>query len=244
MSVLPSTLRLLCLDLDDTILDDSWSLQEAWDLVARLVVAADPKLDVALVRQQIKRTTRWYWSDPERERARRVDLPRARHEIVTFVLEALDRPNPVIAAEAARCYTEHRTSSLRLLEGALDALARLRQQVPRLVLITNGASAPQRAKIERFELSSYFDHIQVEEEFGVGKPDPRVFESVLSRFAVDAEASCMVGDNYRCDVLGSLEVGMQAVWIERSGVQPPPSLAPRSFARLRSIVELVALLTA
>ena len=42
-----------------------------------------------------------------------------------------------------------------------------------LAMITNGASATQRAKIERFHLAPYFDHILIEGELGFGKPEPR-----------------------------------------------------------------------
>src|SRR5690606_13586274 len=42
----------------------------------------------------------------------------------------------------------------------------------RLGLITNGPSDIQRRKIERFELSNYFEILVVSEEVGVEKPDP------------------------------------------------------------------------
>ncbi len=68
------------------------------------------------------------------------------------------------------------------------ALAAVRAQVPSLGLVTNGAAAAQRAKIERFELARFFDVIVVEGEAGFGKPDPRVFERALARCAFPPSA--------------------------------------------------------
>ena len=48
----------------------------------------------------------------------------------------------------------------------------------------------------------------------------------------------MVGDNFRCDVLGSLAVGMHAAWIDVEGVGAPPREPPRPHATVRSLVEL------
>ena len=91
-----------------------------------------------------------------------------------------------------------------------------------MALVTNGAAAPQRAKIERFALAAFFDHIQVEGEFGAGKPDRRVYEHVLERLGAAPHESMMVGDNFVCDVIGPLALGMQAAWVDVSGMGRSP----------------------
>ena len=50
-----------------------------------------------------------------------------------------------------------------------------------LALVTNGAAETQRAKIERFELAHRFHHIQIEGEFGQGKPELAVYRHALER---------------------------------------------------------------
>ena len=54
----------------------------------------------------------------------------------------------------------------------------------------------------------------------------------------------MVGDNFRCDVLGSLAVGMHAAWIDVDGRGEPPSAAPRAHATVGSLRELAGRLGA
>jgi len=229
----------LCLDLDDTILDDSWSVGEAWDVVSALVSERLRDVAAGAVRAQLAVVTRWYWDDDARHRRGRLDLVQARREIVGRLLEALGRPDPGLADEAARLYTDLRERTQRPLDGALEALAGLRAALPRLALVTNGAAAPQRAKLERFDLARFFDHVQVEGEFGAGKPDAAVWVHVLERLGSAPGRTLMVGDNYECDVVGPLEAGLHAAWIEPSGERPPPRPAPRPHLRLRSLAELL-----
>ena len=61
----------------------------------------------------------------------------------------------------------------------------------RLALITNGESATQRHKIDRFCLDRYFSEIFIEGEQDVGKPDSRIFEMALSATGVPRDRTCM-----------------------------------------------------
>ena len=44
-----------------------------------------------------------------------------------------------------------------------------------MALLTNGSAAIQRRRIEKHALATYFDYILIEGEFGIGKPDRRVY---------------------------------------------------------------------
>lgn len=69
--------------------------------------------------------------------------------------------------------------SIRLFPDAIDTLYRLSKAGSSLALITNGSGNTQRAKIEKFDLAKFFDHVQVEKEVGFGKPDERAFTHAL-----------------------------------------------------------------
>ena len=229
----------LLLDLDDTILDNGAGLEEAWRDVAHFLVARLGDVEVSTLFAQLRTSSTWFWSDDERHRWGRLDMPGSRRAVLAHALEGVGRPAPALAAEATALYCEVRDASLAPFEGALDALARVRAQVPSLGLITNGAAAAQRAKIERFELAPFFDVIVVEGEAGVGKPDRRVFESALATVRVPAERALMAGDNYECDVLGALGAGLHAVWIDRNRRAATPAPPPRPHRTLPSFVQLV-----
>jgi putative hydrolase of the HAD superfamily len=228
----------LLLDLDDTILDDRTSIDHCWGAVKDLLRERDPSLADPDLTATIGEVTGWFWSDPDREREGRLDLFAARRNILARVLDQMGRPDPALAEDASHHYGELREQTCRLADGALDALGRLRAAVPRLALVTNGAAVPQRAKIDRFELAGYFDHIQVEGEFGLGKPERAVYLHVAGRVDASPERCLMVGDNFRADVLGALDAGMHAAWIDIAGDGRAPHPAPRPHVTVESLVEL------
>jgi putative hydrolase of the HAD superfamily len=231
-------LDVLCLDLDDTILDNRSSLLAAWRAVSELTADRHEEIEADAAFEQLGLSTRWFWSDPDRLAQGRLDLGWARHTIVSHLLEALSRPDADLTREASVLYSRLREEGLRLHDGVLVLLERFRARVPRLVLVTNGATQTQRGKIERFELAGFFDHIQLEGEFGYGKPDRRVYENVLRVCDARPERCLMVGDNYEADVIGALEAGFEAAWIDVAGRGKPPLEPPRQHATVRSIAEL------
>jgi putative hydrolase of the HAD superfamily len=87
----------------------------------------------------------------------------------------------------------------------------------RLGLLTNGDPWLQRRKIEGAGIRSYFDVIVVSGEEGIGKPDARIFRTMLSRLGVTPAESAMIGNSLKDDIRGAQQVGMKAVWINRGG---------------------------
>lgn len=237
----------LLLDLDDTILDNAAGLDTAWRTVAGAVAAelgGGVSTEVAL--EQLRASSDWFWADDERHRWGRLDMPASRRAVLEHVLASLGHPSPAIASELASFYSHLRDAALAPFPGALEALGRLRAKAPALGLVTNGAAAPQRAKIERFDLARFFDVIVVEGEVGSGKPDPRNFHHALDAVGAAPERALMAGDNFECDVIGALGAGVQhAVWIVREDrpYRTPGgdklALAPRPHHTLASFVELV-----
>jgi putative hydrolase of the HAD superfamily len=232
----------LLLDLDDTILDDRGSILGSWTSAVGFAAAEHPALEAEPLGEAIAATTRWFWSDSERERRGRLDLEAAHLEIIGGAFAKFAVVDPRLVERTADHYHAARVTSYRMASGAAKALARLRVRFPKLALVTNGAARPQRAKIERFSLTGVFDHIQVEGEFGPGKPEPEVYHHVAIQLGAAPERCLMVGDNHRCDVIGALDAGMHAAWIDVAGRGEPPAPPPRPHATLRSLAELAELL--
>jgi putative hydrolase of the HAD superfamily len=232
-------LTALLLDLDDTILDDGAAYDESWQLAIDHLLERHPDLPREELAAELDRLKDWYWSDPVRHRTGRLDLVGARSEILSRALDAFGRTDAELARAASEALSELRERSLRLLPGAREALVRLRELVPTMALLTNGAQRPQRAKIVRFDLEGFFDHIQVEGEFGVGKPEAAAYRNVLGTLGVGPEECLMVGDNFEADVLGAQRVGIHAAWVDKKRVGRPPRPALREHWTIRDLQELV-----
>ena len=124
----------------------------------------------AVALAELDRARRWYWEDVTRERTGRLDLYAARFAIMSRALERVGPSSP--RARGGPRARAHRLSGgdCPARAGGARTPGRLRAVVPRMALVTNGAVAPQRAKIERFGLADFFDHIQVEASSVRGNP--------------------------------------------------------------------------
>jgi putative hydrolase of the HAD superfamily len=233
--------KALLLDLDDTILDDSGSVTSAWWEVCEEAAARRSGLSAANLVEEIFRVRDWYWADPERHRVGRQNLRAASADIVNQALRSLGVENPALAHTIANAYRDRRDAAQGLFPGARETLAALVERGFPLALITNGAAASQRAKIERFDLAKYFQHVLIEGEFGAGKPDARVYHHALEMLGATAERTWMVGDNLEWEILAPSRLGLGTVWIDRHGNGVPSESPARPDFIIRSLEELLGL---
>ena len=232
----------LLLDLDDTILDDSSLVHDSWRGACAAHADRFAPLDPAVVVDAIRKSSKWFWDDPDRHREGRLQLNGARREVVRLALVELGVENPELAACIADAYSHRRHIAMAPLPDAIDTVRWLRESGRSLALLTNGAAAAQRNKIARFDLVDLFDVILVEGELGFGKPDERVYARALSTLGVQPADAWMVGDNLEWDVAAPQKLGMRGVWIDPYGRGVPdesrvkPDFIVRSLADLRSVL--------
>jgi putative hydrolase of the HAD superfamily len=229
----------ILLDLDDTILDDSSTIDACWRQACETHRDECPGLDPAGLHHVIRETGEWYWGDAERHRRGRLNLDAARCEVVRLALVKLGRDSPELAAKIAAVYGRERELGIQPVPDAIDTVRRLREAGCRLALLTNGAGAQQRRKIARFGLSDFFDAILVEGEVGYGKPDERIYRLALDTLNVDSGNAWMAGDNLEWDVAAPQKIGIFAIWIDVKGNGLPPSSVVRPDRIVRALSELM-----
>ena len=163
--------------------------------------------------------------------------------MVTLALEALDAGNTPWAHTLADSYTELQDSMIALLPGAKEALEMLRGMGIRLAVVTNGASAAQREKLNRFGITHYFEKIFIDTEIGYSKPDKRIFEHALRVMDAQAEETWMAGDNLRWDVFGAQQLDIFAVWNDDkgTGLRPDSEIIPDLI--VHSIFEMAGIIS-
>lgn len=230
--------KAILLDMDDTILDFSGGAAACWDGVCGEFAHEFEDVSAQQLRRAIDDYRRWFWDDAERHRRGRLDMEVARREIVTGALLRLGLDVPEIADRIARAYITARAGSLRLFPGAVETLDHLRLLGIRLALITNGRAEDQRGKIEQFALARFFDYILIEGEYGVGKPDERVYRHALAQVGVAPAEAWMVGDNLEWDVAAPQRLGIFGIWYDVAGTGLPASSRVRPDAIVRTLAGL------
>ena len=93
----------------------------------------------------------------------------------------------------------------------------------RLGLVTNtqGQVKSEAHRLSEFPvLERSFEAIVVAGARGIApKPDPQPFRLCLERLDLSAAEAVFVGDDYRIDVCGAIDVGMRSIWLKHRSVE-------------------------
>jgi len=236
--------RAILFDLDDTLISAYNRPDIAWHAIAHEFIDDLHPHVPAEVAAAVNLSADMFWADPERHRVGRLQLIDARATILAdafLALAAGGRPRlgEPLAHRMALRYNAHREEQMHLFEGAHHVVDTFRARGVLLALITNGAAAPQRAKVTRFDLTHRFHHIQIEGEHGFGKPEERAYRHALSALGVDAADTWMVGDNLEWEVVAPQQLGIHAIWHDVVGEGLPPNSTARPDRIIRSLPELL-----
>jgi len=93
-------------------------------------------------------------------------------------------------------------------------LSELKRQGLRLGVISNWDSSAH-SLLESHGLARFFEHIVISSEVGCEKPGEEIFRVALRKSGVPADQCLYVGDNYYDDALGSRQVGMPCLIVNR-----------------------------
>jgi FMN hydrolase / 5-amino-6-(5-phospho-D-ribitylamino)uracil phosphatase len=137
----------------------------------------------------------------------RHDLSAIRKESIRLALYRA-KENPLLAEAAYAAFFAERNRVV-LYEDALPALKALSASYP-LVAVSNG-----NAQLDLVGLQSYFKAGLSAKEFGVSKPDARIFHAAATALGVQAHEVLHIGDDAALDVMGALGANMQAAWLNR-----------------------------
>lgn len=133
----------------------------------------------------------------------------------------------------------HRTDNLweHVEPDVAPALAALKARGLKLVVVSN-ANGRLRHLFDRVDLAKWFDHVLDSHEWGVEKPDPRLFRLALEQARSEAARTVHVGDLYHVDVVGARNAGLrEGVLFDMAGLYGDVD-CPR-VASLAALVEWI-----
>ena len=234
--------RAMLIDMDDTILSAYGRPKIAWNKVAAEFAGEFGPLSSQQVAAAIVDEGRRFWASAAAEW--RLKLAEARHEVVRGGFATLAAAGETVlpmdlAIRLADRFTAYREEEMFVFPGAHDAIDALKARGVKLALVTNGAADPQRAKVERFELTHRFDHIQIEGEHGFGKPDERAYHHAMQALGVSAPETWMIGDNLEWEIEAPQRLGIYAIWMDAHGQGLPAHTTVKPDRIIRSLTELL-----
>ncbi|QBM29029.1 HAD family hydrolase [Hydrogenophaga pseudoflava] len=200
-------IRAITLDLDDTLWP-IWPTIERAERVLQDWLETNAPATGALCRDRaVLREVR------ERLNAERPDLA---HDMTALRLEAIRRvlrrggDDQALAEPAFEVFFAER-QRVDLFDDALPMLAFLSERFP-VVALSNG-----NADVHRVGIGAHFRASVSAKEFGVGKPDPRIFHAAADAAGVAPHEVLHIGDDAHLDGVGALNAGMQLAWLNRAG---------------------------
>jgi len=233
-------IKAIFFDLDDTLLWDQKSVQEAFRATCEAAKQKYNQLDPAVLEEAVRKEARelyasyetypftqmiginpfeglWgnFLDDEENFRKMKEIVPTYRKESWTRGLKACGIDDPAFGHELAERFPAERRQKPFVYEESFQVLDELKGKY-KLLLLTNGSPDLQNTKLKITpELVPYFDHIVISGAFGRGKPDPSIFLHALSLIELEKDEVIMVGDNLMTDILGANRAGIKSVWINR-----------------------------
>ena len=226
-------IRALTLDLDDTLWPvwptieraerelHTWLMQHA-DATAR-------QFDVAALRglRQAVAAENPQWAH---------DLTRMRRESLARAL-TLAGDDPALADRAFEVFSAAR-NRVELYADARPALEALARRWP-IVALTNG-----NADLRSIGLADHFIATVSAREFGMAKPDARIFHEACRLANAAPHDVLHIGDDWLLDVAGAHAAGLRSAWVRREGDASMPPGTACADCVVRDLNELVAWLDA
>jgi HAD superfamily hydrolase (TIGR01509 family) len=121
----------------------------------------------------------------------------------------------------------------------VPVLAALRDRGLRLVVVSN-ANGRLRHLFDRLDLARWFDALLDSHEWGVEKPDPRLFQLALAESGSSPSSTVHVGDLYHVDVAGARRAGLADALL----YDPAGLYGDADCPRLARLADLIAWLDA
>jgi FMN hydrolase / 5-amino-6-(5-phospho-D-ribitylamino)uracil phosphatase len=224
--------KVICLDLDDTLWDLGPAIYRAERAVYEWFGRCYPRVAERFSLEDILALRRSMDAEfPGRE----YDLPLLRR--ATFARLARNCGYPEALAEEAFATFQRVRNQVTPFEDVRPGLERLARRAP-LVALTNGT-----ADLTAIGLQHYFTIVFTPGDVAAAKPDPRAFLAVCEQLRLNPAQILHAGDHPEKDVAGARAVGMPAIWVDR-GLHAWPAGLPAADHVVKDLHQLAELLGA
>ncbi|MDO5141512.1 MAG: HAD family hydrolase [Eubacteriales bacterium] len=151
------------------------------------------------------------------------------HDRVLFAQRALEQLGCDAIGQARRAHRVYWDAVLEkmvLRPGVTALLDDLRCAGIRTAVCTDMLADIQMQKLEQLGLSGRIDYLVSSEEAGMDKPGAPIFWLALQKCGCLPHEAIMVGDNFRHDIQGALDVGLAGVWLNWTDLPRPADTRP------------------
>jgi putative hydrolase of the HAD superfamily len=209
-----NNITIIAFDLDDTLWPCVPTLERAEQTLYRWLQHHYPRITERHTAIQMVETRKQFMEQDERFT---IDFSLMRQEFLKHLaIEA--EYNPIEVSDGGFDVFYEARQEVSFYDDVLPCLERLQSKY-RLGAISNG-----NANVEKVGLGHLIEHAVSASDLQVAKPDKQIFHHLVERFGASVEHVLYVGDHPHYDVVGSIEAGLQAVWVNRDDTTWPDDL--------------------
>ncbi|MCD8396624.1 MAG: HAD family hydrolase [Lachnospiraceae bacterium] len=137
---------------------------------------------------------------------------------LTCVIQALYSRKGVTASRELAVHTGQffrvlSTEYIRLYDGTIPMLERLRANGKKVWLLSNAQRIFTQYELCLLDLERHFDGILISSDYGVGKPNPFFFQQLIEQFGIDFSRSLFIGNDAVNDIGGAQGVGLDSFYV-------------------------------
>ncbi|MFI6931711.1 HAD family hydrolase [Streptomyces sp. NPDC050287] len=151
-----------------------------------------------------------------------------RHDVAAAVA---DRYGALVPTGAIGALLDHGAADrVVLARSSREALSTARADGWTCVVVTNGRTAQQEAKIRTAGLDRLVQGWVISEGVGHKKPQPEIFHAAAEAVGVSLSRAWVIGDSPHADIAGADALGLRSVWVSAGRPWTHDSYQPTHMA--------------
>ena len=198
----------LVFDVDDTLYEQIVPFENAYKSL----------FDMDIDMEQFYLLSRYY-SDVKFEDSRNGEMTMDEYHIYRIQEAAKDLGVCLSDEQALNMQKEYKKNQqkLQMSDITISILEIAKENNVKLGIITNGPSEHQWAKVKALGIEKWIDreNIIVSGDYGINKPDVRIFEIMQEKLQLLNDSLYYIGDSLENDIVGANNAGWKAIWINR-----------------------------
>ena len=112
-------------------------------------------------------------------------------------------------------YLESFNQSIQLYPQVLEFIQLCHHQHIKMYILTNNTCREQLERLQKMNMMAYFQKIYTSEEFGIEKPDLKLFTFIMTDIGCSKHEIVKIGDNFKNDIEPLILNNMYAFWFHQ-----------------------------
>ena len=134
-----------------------------------------------------------------------------------------------LSTHLAQEFRAFSTEYLKLYDGVLDTLAKLKRSRKKLFILSNAQKCFTKTELIKLGLLKYFTGAVYSSEYKCAKPDATLFNALCDKYKLDKKETVYVGNDPQTDVDGARNAKIDCLWIKTNltDLNTKPKYSPK-----------------